>query len=142
MIEYLSWSPDRATFVSTMAALINPITGTPLASVDPDTGNLIPSEGVRIDEIGPVVKVDAVLDEEGSEITPAVVIDGHHVNLVAYGVLADLLTAGGGWEGIFPLLGEMVEVPAEDGVPPSWVGASGMRIYPAEVVNRRVRVWA
>lgn len=142
MIEYLSWSPDRETFLATMAGLINPITGTPLAAIDPDTGALIPSEYVRIDEIGPIVKVDAVLDEDGNEIEPAVIVEGWHVNLVAYGALADLLAAGGGWVGIFPLLGEMQEVAAEDGVPPAWVGTSGMKIFAAEAVNNRARVWA
>jgi len=142
IIEYLSWSPDRETFVATMSALVNPVTGTPLASVDTETGGLVPSDWVRIAEIGPVVKVDAELDYEGNEITPAVVVEGWHVNLVAYGALADMLDAGGGWAGIFPLLGHMEEVPAEDGVPAAWVGTSGMKIYEAGAVSHRARVWA
>jgi hypothetical protein len=135
MIEYLSWSPDRATFVATITALLNPVTGTPLAALDGD--NLVPSDGVRIDEIGAVVRA---FDQQTGE--PPQLVEGHHVNLVAYGQLAALLMASGGWDGIFPLLGHMDEVPAEDGVPPAWQGTSGMRIYPADAVSKRVRVWA
>lgn len=142
ILEYLSWSPDRETFVATMSALVNPVTGMPLASVDSDTGILVPSEWVRIDEIGPVVKVEAVIDDEGNVVTPAVMVEGHHVNLVAYGDLADMLAAGGGWAGIFPMLGAMEEVPAEDGVPAAWVGSSGMKIYEVGAVTHRARVWA
>ena len=86
--------------------------------------------------------MDAELDDEGNEITPAVVVEGWHVNLVAYGALADMLDAGGGWAGIFPLLGTMEEVPAEGGVPAAWVGTSGMKIYEAGAVSHRARVWA
>jgi len=142
ILEYLSWSPDRATFAATMSALTNPVTGEPLASVQPETGILAPSDWVRIDEIGPVVKVDAVYDDEGNEITPAEMVEGHHVNLVAYGALADMLDAGGGWAGIFALLGHMEEVPPVDGVPAAWVGTSGMKIYEAGAVTHRARVWA
>jgi hypothetical protein len=139
-VEYLSWSPDRDTFVSTMTALTNPVTNKPLASID--GGKLVPSQYVCIDEIGPVVKEPGEYDEDGTEITPPVLVEGHHVNLLAYGALAELLEAGGGWEGIFPLLGTMEQVQSEDGVPPAWAGTSGMRIYPAEAVNHRMRVWA
>jgi hypothetical protein len=142
IIEYLSWSADRDIFVFTMTDLVNPVTQAPLAAVDADTGALIPSEYVRVDEIGPVVKTPAVLDEAGDIVTPAVMVEGHHVNLVAYGALADVLQAGGGWQGIFPLLGDMTEVASEDGVPPAWQGTSGMKIYEADAVNSRARVWA
>lgn len=126
-IEYLLWSPDRETFIAVMAALINPVTKTPLAAVI--DGNLVPSEFVRIDEIGAV--------ERDGEI-----VAGHHVNMVAYGALAKALEAGGGWSGIFPLLGKMDVVEPQDGVPAGWEGASGVRIYPAANVKNRVRVWA
>ena len=126
-LEYLLWSPDRETFIAVMAALQNPVTKTPLASLIEDV--LVPSEFVRIDEIGEI--------DRGGET-----VEGHHVNMVAYGSLAKALTAGGGWSGIFPLLGKMDAVQAEDGVPAGWEGASGVRIYPASGVNNRVRVWA
>lgn len=135
MIEYLSWSPTREVFVSTMTDLINPVTNTPLASIE--EGVLVPSEGCRIDEIGTIIKS---YNEETGE--PLEIVEGHHVNLVAYGELANVLESNGGWEGIFPLLGRMDEVPPESGVPAGWQGTSGMRIYPVEHVNNRVRVWA
>lgn len=138
-LHYLSWCPDRPTFVATMQALINPVTGQPLASIDAETGALIPSEWVRIDEIGPVVKEPGVYDEDGVEITPPVLTPGHHVNLVAYGALADLL---GGWDGILQYLGDMVEVPSAVGEPAALAGTSGMKIYRAEDVDNPARVWA
>jgi hypothetical protein len=140
-IEYLAWSPDRATFVATMTALVNPLTGTKLATQQQD-GSLAPSAGVYIDEIGAVVKTPGTYDAQGKELTPPEMVPGHHANLLAYGSLAAVLMAGGGWDGIFPLLGTMNEVPSEDGVPAGWQGTSGMRIYPAEAVSSRVRVWA
>lgn len=140
-LEYLSWCPDRETFVYVMGDLANPVTGTPLATLGED-GNWLCSEGVRIDEIGPIVKGGA-WDDEGNEIEPPTVVGGHHVNLWAVGSLADLLNANGGWEAIFPLLGNMEEMPpTEDGVPSGWHGTSGMRIYRPEAINNRVRVWA
>lgn len=142
MIEYLSWSPDRDTFILTMLDLINPITSTPLAEIDPDTGNLIPSEFVRIDEIGSIEKEPGVYDDNGNELTPPVLVEGHHVNLVAYGKLAELLETNGGWEAIFSLLGVMTEVDSENGVPEGWQGSSGMRIYPKDFVKNPVRIWA
>lgn len=139
IIEYLSWSPDRATFVATMQALISPVTGQPLASVDDETGVLIPSEWVRIDEIGPVVKEPGVYDEDGNEITAPVMVEGWHVNLVAYGALAELL---GTWDGILAYLGDMVEVASTVGEPEALAGTSGMKIYPPDVVDSPARVWA
>ena len=127
MIEYLLWSPDRETFIAVMAALQNPVTKTPLASlVD---GAMVPSEFVRIDEIGEV--------ERDGEIVP-----GYHVNMVAIGPLADMLHANGGWSAIFSLLGKMDAVQPEDGVPAGWKGTSGVKIYPPNNVNQRVRIWA
>ena len=140
-LEYLAHCPDRETFIYVMGDLLNPLNQEPLAVLDED-GNWICSEGVRIDEIGPAVK-GGVYDGEGNEIEAPTVVPGHHVNLWAVGRLADLLIAGGGWEAIFPLLGNMEEMPpTEDGVPPGWQGTSGMRIYRPEAINNRVRRWA
>lgn len=135
ILEYLAWTPDRATFLSTMQALINPLTEEPLITLD-DDGNPLPCDGLRIDEIGEIVKG---YDEEGN---PTEIVAGHHVNLAGYGPIADMLSARGGWTGIFPLLGEMTFEEDTDGVPRGWVGTSGMKIYPAGFVSRRVRVWA
>lgn len=141
LLEYLAHCPDRETFVYVMGDLLNPVTQQPLAVLDED-GNWICSEGVRIDEIGPIVKGGA-WDEEGNEIEAPTVVPGHHVNLWAVGSLADLLNANGGWEAIFPLIGNMEEMPpTEDSVPSGWQGTSGMRIYRPETINSRVRVWA
>lgn len=140
ILEYLSWSPTREIFVQTMCALINPITNTPLASISEETGELIPSEFVLIDEIGEII--ESVWDEEAEEVVITKRVEGHHVNLAAYGPLKALLEANGGFTGIFPLLGDMEEVESEDGVPNSWVGSSGMRIFPATEINTRYRVWA
>jgi len=140
-LEYFSWSPTREIFVQTMTDLVNPVTGQPLASVEDDV--LIPSEHVRIDEIGPIVKTPATYDEEGNELTAAIMVEGHHVNLWAVGELADLLNENGGWEAIFGFLGDMEEMePTEEGVPQGWQGTSGMRIYPKYAVNHPVRMWA
>jgi hypothetical protein len=140
-LEYLAHCPDRTTFVTVMTSLQNPLTGAPLATEE--DGVLLASEGVRIDEIGPVVKTPATFDEDGEEITPAVIVPGHHVNLWAVGALADMLNANGGWDAIFALLGDMQEMPpTEDGVPQGWQGSSGMRIYPRNAVQHPVRVWA
>lgn len=139
-LEYLTWCADRATFIERMGAYINPITGTPLASmVD---GVLTPSDGIRIDEIGPIVKGDGTYDEEGNVITPPTVVEGWHANFWAVGALEAMLNANGGWEAIFALLGDMTFVPASDGVPEGWQGASGMRIIKADAIANRARVWA
>lgn len=127
-LEYLAHCPDRATLVAVMAALQNPLTGEPLATLIGDS--LFPSEGLWIDEIGPVTKPDGT------------VVPGHHVNLCAVGRLAALLNANGGWTAIFPLLGDMQEMPqSDDGVPQGWQGTSGMRIFPRSAVDHSARVW-
>lgn len=129
-LEYLAWAPTRQIFVERMQAYINPTTGTKLADIDPETGELIPSDGVRIDEIGLVTK------ENGE------VIEGHHVNFWCHGALEAMLNANGGWVAIFALLGDMVHHDAENGIPEGWEGTSGMRIIHPSSVNHRVRVWA
>jgi len=47
---------------------------------DPERG-LIPAPGANIDVLGPVVITEAVLDDEGNEVTPAVMDTRYHVNL-------------------------------------------------------------
>jgi hypothetical protein len=147
MIEYLIWSPDRATFIATMEALTNPVTGTPLAEMV--EGVLTPSAGVMIDEIGTVTKTPAVLNENGEEVTPAVIVDGHHVNMGAYGELAALLTFEMPTEGdvfertrILELLGAMASQVSKKGEPTGLVGTSGVKLYDPSAVTVRTRVWA
>ena len=141
MIEFLLWSPDRDAFVFTMGDLTNPLTGTPLAWLE--NGELVPSECVRIDEIGPVIKT---YDEEGN---PAEIVEGHHVNMVAYGALADLLTEDMPTEGtifertkILGFFETMKWTPSQVGEPAGYVGATGVKLVDPATVNNRARVWA
>jgi hypothetical protein len=144
MIEYLVWSPDRDTFITTMLAQRLP-GDQPICRLPEDDehvgdgGSLVWIDGIRYHEIGPVIKEPATYDDEGNELTPAVMVAGHHANLVAYGPVAALL---GSWEGILPLLGLMQETPSEGGEPVALAGTSGVKIYRAEDVQHRVAVWA
>jgi len=85
-IEIFAWCSSRELFVTGMTTTALP-DGSMLATVD-EQGRLIPHEGVIIDEIGPVTKVPA------KEDTPAVIIAGHHVNLMATGAIASMLMMG------------------------------------------------
>ena len=85
-IEIFAWCSSRELFVTGMTTTALP-DGSTLATLGED-GNLLPHEGVIIDEIGPVVKVAATED------TPAVIIEGHHVNLMATGAIAAMLIMG------------------------------------------------
>lgn len=142
MIHYLLWAPDRAAFIKAMEDYGNPLLDlTPLASVV--DGEMVPSECIRIDEIGPIYK-----PTEGDE--EPIVIPGWHVNLVAYGDLATALTYGMPSEGdvftrtrILSLLYNMEWVPiSEIGVPQGWEGPSGVRIFDPAAVATPARVWA
>jgi hypothetical protein len=142
MIHYLLWAPDRAAFLDAMAVYLSPVTQVPLATVD-ENGALIPSEHVRIDEIGPIYKW-----ADGEEEPQ--VIAGWHVNLAAYGALAEMLVAGLPSDGdvfhrtrILDLLDNMEWVPiSEIGVPQGWEGPSGVRIFDPVVVVTPARIWA
>jgi len=78
------------------------------------------------------------------------VIEGWHVNLAAYGALADLLVTGRPSAGdvfartrILDLLSNMEWVPISAiGVPQGWEGPSGVRIFDPAVVATPARVWA
>jgi len=76
MIEILAWCPDRPTFVQGMTTTYLPVQigvddednpimaqGPALCTLADDGTTLIPLPGIVIDEIGPIVKVPAVLDE-------------------------------------------------------------------------------
>lgn len=153
-IEILLWAPDRETFAATMAGLTLPggqhITW--LATEDEPgatpTSSIRTLEVILCDEIGEIEKTPAVFDEEGNIVTPAVVIPGYHVNLVATGWLADMLTAGLPTEGtlfertrILSLLGTMNWQPSAVGEPPGYVGTSGVKIFDPNVINQRARKW-
>ena len=162
-IEIFAWCSSRELFVTGMTTTALP-DGSMLATLD-ENGALIPHAGVIIDEIGPVTKVPAVLDKDGNELTPAVVVEGHHVNLVAYGEMAQMLTMGPpDAEGyptqlpqydedgkllsvfqrtnILQLIPGMVWTPIPGpGVPGGYEGPNGVCLYDPAVVNSRARVW-
>ena len=163
-IEIFAWCSSRELFVTGMTTTFLP-DGTPLATLS-DDGALVPHSDVLIDEIGPVTKTPAILDAEGNVVTPAVIVDGHHVNLVATGEIARLLVMAGPPDadgnptmlpqydaeghllsvfqrtGILGLIPGMVWTPLpSDGVPPGYEGPNGVVLFDPAVVNSRTRVW-
>ena len=162
-IEYFAWCSSRELFVTGMTTTALP-DGSMLATLD-DNGNLIPHAGVIIDEIGPVVKSPAVLAEDGNVITPAVVVEGHHVNLVAYGEMAQMLTMGppdaegnptqlpqydddGKLLSVFERTNILTLIPGlvwtplpSEGVPAGYEGPNGVCLYDPAVVKNRARVF-
>ncbi len=153
MIDVLCWCSSRELFVTGMSTTYLP-DGRTLATVD-EQGNLAPAEGVTIDEIGPITKTPATYDEEGNELTPAVIVGGHHVNLRASGAIAEMLTQGlpqtdaeGNPLGLFERTHLLSLIPGlewvpitEEGVPEGYQGPNGVRLFDPAVVNNRRRVW-
>lgn len=148
-IEFLLWAPDRDTFVSTMCALKLP-NGRPVARlVD---GELVPSDGLWIDEIGEIATNLPTVETVGGVlqvVAPGSAVPGHHVNMAAYGWLAGALTAGRPAVGtifertcILALLGEMDWTESVVGEPAGFVGTSGVKLFDPAVVARRASVWA
>lgn len=154
-IEMLLWAPDRETFAATMAGLTLP-GGQHIAWMATEdepgptpTSSIRTLEVILCDEIGEVVKTPPVLDEEGDIVTPAVIVPGYHVNMVATGWLAEMLTVGLPQEGtiftrtrILDLLGTMNWQPSEVGEPAGYVGTSGVKIFDPNIINQRARRWA
>jgi hypothetical protein len=162
-IEIFAWCSTRELFVTGMTTTALP-DGSMLATLD-ENGNLIPHQGVIIDEIGPITKVPAVLDEDGDVITPAVVIEGHHVNLVAIDPIVAVLMMGppdaegnptvlpqydadGKLLGVFErtnilsLIPDLVWTPIPGpGVPGGYEGPNGVCLFDPAVVHDRARVW-
>jgi hypothetical protein len=162
-IEIFAWCSTRELFVTGMTTTAFP-DGSMLATLD-ENGNLIPHQGVIIDEIGPITKVPAVLDEDGNVVTPAVVIAGHHVNLLAIDPIVALLMMGppdaegnptvlpqydedGNLLGVFQrtnilsLIPGMVWTPIPGpGVPGGYEGPNGVCLFDPAVVHNRARVW-
>lgn len=162
-IEIFAWCSTRELFAQGMTTTTFP-DGSTLATLSED-GALIPHEGVIIDEIGPVTKVAAVYDEEGDIVTPAVVIAGHHVNLMATGAIAAMLVMGppddegnpttlpqydaeGNLLSVFVrtnilgLIPDLVWTPIPGpGVPGSYEGPNGVCLFDPAVVHNRARVF-
>jgi hypothetical protein len=156
-IEIFAWCSTRELFVAGMTTTALP-DGSMLATLGAD-GTLIPHQGVIIDEIGPITKTPATED------TPAVVIEGHHVNLLAIDPIVALLMMGppdaegnptvlpqydedGKLLGVFQrtnilsLIPGMVWTPIPGpGVPGGYEGPNGVCLFDPAVVKDRARVW-
>lgn len=153
MFEILVYCPTRELFVQGMTTTQLP-DGRTLATLD-DNGNLMPVEGVQMDEIGPITKTPPVYDQDMQLVTPAVMIDGHHVNFRVYGELAKMLTHGlpqTDYDGtllplfqrtrILTLIPNLVWVPiTEEGVPEGYEGPNQVRLFDPALVANRARVW-
>lgn len=162
-IEIFAWCSTRDLFVSGMTTTALP-DGSMLATLS-DDGALIPHAGVIIDEIGPITKTPAVYDENGGIVTPAVVVEGHHVNLVAYGEMAAMLVVGppdaegnptvlpqtdaeGNLLSVFERTNILQLIPGltwtplpGPGVPPGYEGPNGVCLFDPAVVKNRARVF-
>ena len=140
-IDLMVWAPTREQFITGMVQ-------NGLATYE--DGFLTPTEGVAIDELGPITKTPATYDAEGNEITPAVIVGGHHVNLRAYGEFAEQVTYGLPQEGdvftrthLLQIIQDLDFKPiTEEGVPAGYEGPNGVRLFDPGVINRRARVWA
>lgn len=141
IIDLMVWAPTREQFINGMVE-------NGLATYEDDI--LTPTECVAIDELGPVPKVQATYDEEGNELTPAVIVGGHHVNLRAYGEFAEQVTYGLPQEGdvfqrthLLQIIQDLDFVPiTEEGVPAGYEGPNGVRLFDPGVIKLRARVWA
>jgi len=160
MIDVLVWCSSRELFIKGMCETLLP-DKRPLATYDAENDRLIPVEGVMIDEIGPITKADAVTDPKtGKELTPAVIVDGHHVNMRATGAIAQMLLSNG-LGGTLPQVDktgkplglfqrtnlrmlinglEWKEITAK-GVPGGYEGPNGVRLYDPATINSQKRVW-
>lgn len=140
-IDLMVWAPTREQFITGMVQ-------NGLATYE--DGVLLPTEGVMIDELGPITKTPATYDEKGNEITPAVVVSGHHVNLRAYGEFAEQVTYGLPQEGdvfqrthLLQIIQDLDFKPiTEDGVPAGYEGPNGVRLFDPGAVSVPRRVWA
>ena len=142
VIDLMVWASTREQFIAGMVQ-------NGLATVD-EEGALTPTEGVAIDELGPITKTPATLNDEGNEISPAVVVDGHHVNLRAHGQFAEQVTYGLPQEGdvfqrthLLQIIQDLDFKPiTEEGVPAGYEGPNGVRLFDPGVVAIPARVWA
>jgi hypothetical protein len=134
-IDLMVWAPTREQFITGMVQ-------NALATYADDI--LTPTDGVLIDELGPITKTPA------TEETPAVIVDGHHVNLRAYGEFADQVTYGLPQEGdvftrthLLQIIQDLDFKPiTEEGVPAGYQGPNGVRLFDPGVIKLRARVWA
>jgi len=162
-IEIFAWCFSRELFVQGMTTTSLP-DGSMLATLS-EGGTLIPRQGIIIDEIGPITKVPATYNAKGKELTPAVIIAGHHVNLLATGALAPMLMIGppdaegkptvlpqydadGNLLSVFQRTNILSLIPGivwtaipGPGVPGSYKGPNGVCLFDPATVNNRARVF-
>jgi hypothetical protein len=135
IIDLMVWAPTREQFITGMVQ-------NGLATYEDDI--LTPTDGVLIDELGPITKAPA------TEETPAVIVDGHHVNLRAHGQFAEQVTYGLKQEGdvferthLLQIIQDLDFKPiTEEGVPAGYEGPNGVRLFDPGVIKLRARVWA
>jgi len=128
IIDLMVWASTREQFIKGMVE-------NGLATFEDDI--LVPTDGVLIDELGVVVK-------------SAATVDGHHVNLRAYGRFAEQVTYGLPDEGdvfqrthLLQIIQDLEFVPiTAKGVPPGYEGPNGVRLFDPGVVSVPARVWA
>lgn len=141
-LDLMVWCADRQSFVEGMTAY-------GFATID-EAGNLVPRQDVLIDEIGPITKIPPTFDEHGVELTAAVIVEGHHVNIRVTGAFADAVTAGRPAEGtVFERTNVLTMIPGltwepinAEGVPAGYVGLHGVRLYDPATVALPFRRWA
>ncbi len=141
IIDLMVWASTREQFITGMVQ-------NGLATYADDI--LTPTDGVAIDELGPITKTPAMFDDKGNEITPAAIVDGHHVNLRAYGQFAAQVTYGLPQEGdvfqrthLLQIIQDLDFKPiTEEGVPAGYEGPNGVRLFDPSVIKLRARVWA
>lgn len=134
-IDLMVWAPTREQFIKGMVQ-------NGLATYE--DGILTPTDGVMIDELGPITKAPATED------TPAVIVGGHHVNLRAYGEFAERVTYGLPQEGdvfqrthLLQIIQDLNFKPiTEEGVPAGYEGPNGVRLFDPGAVTIPRRVWA
>lgn len=166
MIELLAFCPTRQAFIAGMVSTYLP-SGTPLCGYDatterrddeghplPWTGILLPCPDLYIDEIGDLVQTEGRY-EQGRVVVPPVIKQGHFVNLLAVGALADMLTQGlpqrddqGVLKPLFERTHLLSLMPglawsafSAAGEPDGYIGPHGVKLYDPLVINRRRRVW-
>lgn len=149
--EILVYCPTRELFIQGMTTTTLP-DGQALATFDEESNTLIPTNGVQMDEIGPITKYGPP-DADGNPTTTTV--PGHHVNFRVYGDLAAMLTQGlpqinsdGTPISLFERTHILDLIPGlewkpitQAGVPAGYEGPNGVRLFDPAVVNNRARVW-
>lgn len=152
MIDVTAWAPTREAAVAFLEVA-------QIAKLDPETGDIMPIAEViihpfRASESITIEATPAVLDADGSIITPAVLVEGFLFNLRFYGSSEATLTAG------LPQTGGLFErtrilqlVAARTGaapawretqppVPPGYETAGGVRAFDPDTIKSRRNVFA